>query len=105
MKIVSSGSAFFRPIVNEVGERPLREFRSFLFKDCAALIRNVNEVDPMICHKCGVAMKVIAFLTEYAIVDRIIDHLKLTFMADRPPASHVFEQIAFMAAEERGEYL
>jgi len=24
-------------------------------------------------------MKIVAFLTEYAVVDRIIDHLKLTF--------------------------
>jgi hypothetical protein len=29
-------------------------------------------------------MKVVAFLTEYAVVDRIIDHLKLTFVAAKP---------------------
>jgi len=28
-------------------------------------------------------MKVIAFLTDYAVVDRIINHLKLTFVADK----------------------
>jgi hypothetical protein len=33
--------------------------------------------------------------TEYAVVDRIIDHLKLTFVAAKPPPSHVFEQVAF----------
>jgi hypothetical protein len=37
-------------------------------------------------------------------VDRIIDHLKLTFMAEKPPPSHVIEQVALMAAEERVEY-
>jgi hypothetical protein len=46
-------------------------------------------------------MKIIAFITEYAVVDRIIDHLKLTFAAAKPPPSHVFEQVA--AAEESGE--
>ncbi len=30
-------------------------------------------------------MKVIAFLADAAVVDRIISHLKLTFVADRPP--------------------
>jgi hypothetical protein len=34
-------------------------------------------------------------------VDRIIDHLGLTFVADKPPSSPVFEQAAFLAAEER----
>ena len=34
-------------------------------------------------------MKVIAFLTDYSVVDRIIDHLKLTFVAERPPPPHI----------------
>lgn len=29
-------------------------------------------------------MKVIAFLTEHPVVDRITDHLKLTFVAESP---------------------
>jgi hypothetical protein len=29
--------------------------------------------------------------------------LKLSFIADRPPPSHIFEQVALMAAEESGE--
>jgi hypothetical protein len=33
-----------------------------------------------------------------------IDHLKLTFVAAKPPPSHVFEQVALLAAEESGEY-
>ena len=39
------------------------------------MIRKVYEVDPMACPHCGGIMKVIAFLTDYAVVDRIIDHL------------------------------
>jgi hypothetical protein len=30
-------------------------------------------------------MRIIAFITDYVVVDRIINHLKLTFMAERPP--------------------
>ena len=49
-------------------------------------------------------MKIVAFITEVSVVDRIIDHLKLEFVAAKPPPSHVFEQVALMAAEERAEY-
>lgn len=43
---------------------------------------------PLICPKCQGQMGVIAFLTDYAVVDRIIDHLKLTFDADILPPPH-----------------
>jgi hypothetical protein len=49
-------------------------------------------------------MKIIAFITEYAVADRIIAHLKLTFVAAKPPPSHVFIEVALPAAEESGEY-
>jgi len=38
----------------------------------------------MVCPPCGGKTKVIAFLIEDVVVDRIINHLKLTFAADRP---------------------
>ncbi len=38
-----------------------------------------------------------AFLTEYAVVDLIIRHLELTFVAEKPPPAYVFEQPALMA--------
>jgi hypothetical protein len=59
---------------------------------------------PLICPKCGGQMKVIAFLTDYQAVDCIIDHLKLVFVAEKPPPSGVFEQVALAAVEERAEY-
>jgi hypothetical protein len=47
-------------------------------------------------------MKGIGFIKEYVVVDRIIDHLKLRFVADKPPPSHVFEQVALTTAGETG---
>jgi hypothetical protein len=41
----------------------------------AEMIRKVYEVDPMLCPKCGGRMKIIAFITDYSVVDRIINHL------------------------------
>ena len=73
-------------------------------KGWAEMIRKVYEVDPMVCPKCGGRMKVVAFITEVAVADRIIDHLKLTFVAAKPSPSHVFEQVALLEVEESGEY-
>jgi hypothetical protein len=49
-------------------------------------------------------MKVIAFLTDYAVVERIIGHLKLTLVADKPPRPRVAYQEVLMAAEASTEY-
>ena len=82
----------------------VNKLRRLPAKGWAEMIRKVYEVDPMTCPKCGGRMKVVAFLTEYAVVDRIIDHLKLTFVAAKPPPSHVFTEVALPEAEESGAY-
>jgi hypothetical protein len=46
----------------------------------------------------------VAVLTEYAVVDRIIRHLKLRFVAEKPPPACALEQVALMAAEESVEF-
>jgi hypothetical protein len=70
----------------------------------AEMIRKVYEIDPLLCPHCGGTMKVIAFITDYAVVDRIINHLKLSFVADRPPPPHIASQELLMAAETSAEY-
>jgi hypothetical protein len=37
-------------------------------------------------------------------VDRIIDNLKLTFAATKPPPSQIFEQVVLAAAEENADH-
>ena len=49
-------------------------------------------------------MRVIAFITEFSVVDRIINRLKLTFVASKPPPSRVFGQESLTPAEESGDY-
>lgn len=70
----------------------------------AEMIRKVYEVDPLVCSKCGGTMKVVAFITAYPVVDKIINHLKLTFMAERPPPPRIASREVLMAAETSGEY-
>jgi len=48
--------------------------------------------------------KVIAFITNLGAVVRIIDHLKLKFVADRPPPSRVVYQELWMAAKTPAQY-
>ena len=87
---------------------PLRivedKLRCIPSKAWAEMIRKVYEVDPMLCPKCGGTMKVIAFLTDFSVVDRIINHMKLTFVAERPPPPRVASQELLMAAETGREH-
>jgi len=64
----------------------------------------VYEVSPLVCSKCGGTMKVIAFLTDYPVVDRIINHLRLSFVADKPPPPRIASQELLMAAEASADY-
>jgi zinc transporter ZupT len=42
----------------------------------AQLIKRIYEVDPLVCPSCGAEMKVIAFIIDHAVVDKILRHLK-----------------------------
>ena len=42
----------------------------------AQLIKRIYEVDPLVCPSCGAEMKLIAFITEHEVVDKILRHLK-----------------------------
>ena len=58
----------------------------------ARLIRRVFECDPLACPRCGAEMRVIAFLTDPAVIDRILRHLEehppeAPFDARAPPAA------------------
>jgi len=64
----------------------------------AEMIRKVYEVSPLICPKCQGEMRIIAFITDYPVVDRIINHLKLTFVAEKPPAPQIAYQESLMEA-------
>ncbi len=75
------------------------------------MIKKVYEIDPLICPQCGGQMpacalhadrRIVSFIKDHKVIDRIIDHLKLTFKAQRPPPPQAQLSIA---AEERIQYL
>jgi len=49
------------------------------------MIRNVYEVNPLLCPECGAEMKIIAFIEDPEVIDKIISHRNLAFQAERPP--------------------
>jgi len=46
-----------------------------LNRSWARLIQKIYEVDPLTCSFCGGKMKIIAFIEEYRVVKKILDHL------------------------------
>jgi len=51
----------------------------------AELLRRVDEIDPLLCPKCGSQMKAIAFITEPQVIRGILDHLKKKARNKRAP--------------------
>ena len=46
-----------------------------LRRSWAKLIKRIYEIDPLVCPKCGSEMKVVAFIIEHEVVDKILRHL------------------------------
>ena len=71
-------------------------------KGWAEMIRKVYEVDPLLCRSCGGQMRIISFIEDHKVIDKIIAHLKLTFLAKRHPPPQSVQKELLMAAEESG---
>jgi len=67
-------------------------------KGWAEMIRKVYEVDPLICPSCGGRMRIVSFIEDPKVIDRIIRHLELSFEAERPPPPHHVQQELLTAA-------
>jgi hypothetical protein len=59
--------------------------RAALRRGWAELIRRVYEVDPLVCPRCGGEMRVVGFITQPAVITRILDHLRKRESLARPP--------------------
>ncbi|MDF1615605.1 transposase [Desulfurivibrio dismutans] len=72
-------------VLNVSDYRP-RKIPSPTWREC---IKKVWEIDPLTCPKCGGEMKIISFITEAAIIRRILEHLGLwTVKKPKPAAPH-----------------
>jgi hypothetical protein len=49
------------------------------------LIRKVWAADPLACPKCGGRLRIISFIEDPEIIEKILRHLKLWDLPARPP--------------------
>jgi len=42
----------------------------------AALLRQIFEVDPLVCPRCAGPMRIVACITQAAVIDQILTHLR-----------------------------
>ncbi len=75
------------PVYAEPVPVPLHEAR----RRWAELLRRIFAIEPLACPRCGQTMRIVAFITEPQLIDRILDHVRRTATARRrsrraPPA-------------------
>jgi hypothetical protein len=49
------------------------------------LIRQGYFADPLTCPKCGASLRIISFIDNPVVIERILKHLKLWDAPERPP--------------------
>ncbi len=59
--------------------------RKALRKNWAQLIQKIYNVDPLLCPKCSVSMKIISFIDDSEIIKKILNHLGLWDVKRKPP--------------------
>ena len=63
------------------------DFRRHCRRAWARLIRKVYLVDPLICPKCGGRLRILSFIDNPCVIEKILRHLKLWDSPERPPPS------------------
>jgi hypothetical protein len=67
-----------------------------LNRSWARLIQKIYEVDPLTCSCCGSQMKIIAFIEDYKVVKKILDHLGIyEFDKKRAPPKVAEDPVGF----------
>ena len=54
----------------------------------AHLIKQVYEVDPLLCPRCAGAMRILAFIEESEVIEKILTHLELWPVRAHSPPAH-----------------
>jgi hypothetical protein len=54
----------------------------------AQLIRKVRQEDPLLCPRCGGTMRIISFITEQGVIDKMLRHIAFKHADTPPPRYH-----------------
>ena len=61
------------------------DFRRHCKRAWARLIRKVYLADPLTCPRCGGTLRIIGFIDNPAVIEKVLRHLKLWGHPERPP--------------------
>jgi hypothetical protein len=75
------------PVADEAADDSYRRFcyRALARRAWARLIRKAYFADPLTCPKCGGRLRIISFIENPSVIERILKHLKLWDPPERPP--------------------
>ena len=68
----------------------------------AALLRQIVEVDPLACPRCAGPMRIVACITQAAVIDQILTHLRTRATAGAQPGARSPPATGATAAAARG---
>jgi hypothetical protein len=99
-------AAAVTPLAASSPEAGQDDFRRHCRRAWARLIRRVYLADPLTCPKCGGQLRIISFIDNPPLIEKILRHLKLWDPPERPPpprCSRTLEPDAdFLAWEATG---
>jgi hypothetical protein len=78
-------AAGITPVALSAPETEPDDFRRHCKRAWARLIRKVRAADPLACPKCGGRLRIISFIEDPEIIEKILRHLKLRDLPARPP--------------------
>jgi hypothetical protein len=108
-RLRQSSAAGITPVAVSAPEAEPDDFGRHCKRAWARLIRKVWAADPLACPKCGGRLRIVRFIEDRAIIEKILRHLKLWNPPTRPPpprASTTLETDAdFLAWEAAGRLL
>ncbi|MFA5904505.1 MAG: transposase [Desulfobacula sp.] len=80
---------------NELSSKESRQNRG-------RLIQKIYEVDPLVCPKCQGSMKIISFIDELDVIEKILGHLDLWDVRNHDPPQKVSDYILELVCDETG---
>ncbi len=78
---------------NEISSKESRQ-------NWARLIQKIYEVDPLVCPKCQGAMRIISFIEELDIIEKILRHLDLWDIRNHDPPDKISDYILELVCDE-----
>ncbi len=73
------------PVATPLPEPDQDDFCRHRRRAWARLIRKVWRADPLVCPKCSGPLRIISLIENSSIIEKILRHLKLWDLPERPP--------------------